>query len=36
MEKIMSKTIKITPKLEERIVKFCDDELNYMQHMGGQ
>lgn len=29
MEKIMSKTIKITPKLEERIVKFCDDELNY-------
>lgn len=25
----MSKTIIITPELEEDIVDFCDDELNY-------
>ena len=25
----MNKTIEITPKLEKRIVDFCDDELNY-------
>lgn len=25
----MSKTITITPELEEDIIDFCDDELNY-------
>lgn len=31
----MAKTIKVTPKMEEKIVAFCKDELNYHIHESG-